>query len=223
MSESKITYFFSLPIFIPVFAVGVIFLNFSVNSTFFGFEENAIFATVYAQSDLSALLPEELEQQAKDYLSSLMELQNQSNTNESLLVNESVDSTSADETDFATQRLATDVSGHYSNPSYGILDFVIPSGWYGSERQWSGDESISLDMHQGTETEYMDRLLSPQSGDSTVENDPTMILESKNKTQLQYIQSGLGEKSPVAEEEPANQCKSLDGSFVFLNLILPSQ
>ena len=215
MSESKITYF-SLPIFIPVFAVGVIFLNFSVNTTFFGFEENAIFATVYAQSDLSALSPEELEQQAKDYLSSLMELQNQSSTNESLLVNESVDSTSADETDFATQQLATDVSGHYSNPSYGILDFVIPSGWYGSERQWSGDESISLDMHQGTETEYMDRLLSPQSGDSTVENDPTMILESKNKTQLQYIQSGLGEKSPVAEEEPANQCKSLDGSIRFL-------
>jgi hypothetical protein len=78
MSGSKITYFhsfFSLPIFIPVFAIGVIFLNFSVNITFFGFEENAIFATVYAQSDLPALSPEELEQQAKDYLSSLMELQ----------------------------------------------------------------------------------------------------------------------------------------------------
>jgi hypothetical protein len=71
-------------------------------------------------------------------------------------------------------------------------------------------------MHQRTETEYMDRLLSPQSGDSTVENDPTMILESKNKTQLQYIQSGLGEKSPVAEEAPASQCKSLDGSIRFL-------
>ena len=215
MSESKIACF-SLPIFIPVIAVGVIFLNFSVNTTYFGFEENAIFATVYAQSDLSALSPEELEQQAKDYLSSLMELQNQSSTNGSLLVNESVDSTNADETDFATQQFATDVSGHYSNPSYGILDFVIPSGWYGSERQWSGDESISLDMRQGTETEYMDRLLSPQSGDSIVENDPTMILESKNKTQLQYIQSGLGEKSPVAEEAPASQCKSLDGSIRFL-------
>jgi hypothetical protein len=215
MSESKIAYF-SLPIFVSIFTVGVIFLNFSVNTTFFGFEENAIFATVYAQSDLSALSPEELEQQAKDYLSCLMELQNQSSTNESSLVNESVDSTSADETDFATQQFATDVSGHYSNPSYGILDFVIPSGWYGSERQWSGDESISLDMHQGTETEYMDRLLSPQSGDSTVENDPTMIIESKNKTQLQYIQSGLGEQSPVAEEAPASQCKSLDGSIRFL-------
>ena len=175
MSESKIAYFnsfFSLPIFIPVFAVGVIFLNFSVNTTFFGFEENAIFATVYAQSDLSALSPEELEQQAKDYLSSLMELQNQNSANESLLVNESVDNTSADKIRLCLAATCDRCSGHYSNPSYGILDFVIPSGWYGSERQWSGDESISLDMHQGTETEYMDRLLSPQSGDRTVENDP---------------------------------------------------
>jgi hypothetical protein len=112
--------------------------------------------------------------------------------------------------------LATDVTGHYSNPSYGILDFVIPSGWYASERQWSGDDSISLDMHQGTETEYMDRLVTPQSGDSTVEDDPTMLLESNNKTQSQYIQSGLGESSPVAEAAPASQCKSLDGSIRFL-------
>ena len=129
-----------------------------------------------------------------------MELQNQSSTNESSLVNESVDNTMTDETDLATQQLATDVTGHYSNPSYGILDFVIPSGWYGSERQWSGDESISLDMHQGTETEYLDRLMSPPSGDNTMENDPTMTLESNDKAQLQFIQSGLREMSPVAED-----------------------
>ncbi len=206
--------YFPLPIFILVLTVVVIFLNFSL--AFFGFEHNAFIATVYAQSELSTLSPEELEQQVKDYLSSLMELQNQSSTNESSLVDESIDNTSADETDLATQQFATDVSGHYSNPSYGILDFVIPSGWYGSERQWSGDESISLDMQQGTETEYMDRLLSPQSGDSTVANDPTMILESNNKTELQYIQSGLGETSPVAEAAPASQCKSFDGSIRFL-------
>jgi len=191
--------------------IGIIFLNFSMNTTFLGFEDDVFVTTIYAQSDLSSLSPEEFRQQAKDFLSTLMELRNQTNSNESSSVDESIDNASADGTDSSTQLFATDVSGTYSNPSYGILNFVIPSGWYGSERQWSGDESISLDMHQGTETEYMDRLLSPQSGDSTVENDPTMILESKNKTQLQYIQSGLGEKSPVAEEEPASQCKNLDG------------
>jgi hypothetical protein len=111
----------------------------------------AFIATVYAQSDLSGLTPEELE--LEDYLSSLKEFQNQSSTNESSLVDESVDNTMTDETDLATQQLRTDISGHYSDPNYGIIDFVIPSGWYGSERQWSGDKSISLDTHQGTETE----------------------------------------------------------------------
>lgn len=97
-----------------------------------------------------------------------------------------------------------------------VLDFVIPSGWYGSEKQWSGDKSISLDMQQGTETEYLDRLLSPSSRGSNGENDPTMTLESNDKAELQYSQSLLGEVSPVAEVALADQCKSLDCSIRFL-------
>src|ERR671914_557185 len=148
MSRRKKTYFSNFSIFILVVTTGVIFLNFSVNTASYGLKDNAPIATVSAQSDLSSLSPEELQQQAKDYLSTLMELQNQTNTNDSSL--ESFDNTGANnETDLATPQLATDVSGRYSNPNYGILDFVIPSGWYGSERQWSGDKSISLDMHEG--------------------------------------------------------------------------
>jgi hypothetical protein len=119
-------------------------------------------------------------------------------------------------TDLATQQFATDVSGHYSNPAYGISDFVISSGWYGSEKQRSGDKSISLDMHPGTEAEYMDRLLNPPSLDGNNENDPTMILELSDKAQLQYSKSLLGEMPPVAETAPADQCKSLGGSICFL-------
>lgn len=212
--ENKIAQFSNMPEFILLLTVGVILLNFSVNTTFFGFEDNAFIATVYAQSDLSGLTPEELE--LEDYLSSLKEFQNQSSTNESSLVDESVDNTMTDETDLATQQLRTDISGHYSDPNYGIIDFVIPSGWYGSERQWSGDKSISLDMHEGTETEYQDRLFSPPSGDNTIENDPTMTLESNDKAQQQFIQSGLGGEPLVAEIVPASQCKNLDGSIRFL-------
>src|SRR5215207_11439199 len=135
-----------------------------MNTIFIGIEDNAFITTnAYAESDLSSLSPEEIRQQAKDYFSTLIELRNQSNTDTSSLANESIDNAnnaSSDlKTDLATQQFATDVSGHYSNPSYGILDFVIPSGWYGSEKQLSGDKSISLDMHPGTEAEYMDRLL----------------------------------------------------------------
>ena len=52
-------------------------------------------ATVYAQSDLSAL-SRGTGTTSKRLLSSLMELQNQSNTNESLLVMKVSDSTRAD-------------------------------------------------------------------------------------------------------------------------------
>ena len=203
-----------MSVFILMLTAGLILLNFSIITTFFGFEDDTYIATVYAQSDLSGLTPEELE--LEDYLSSLKELQNQSSTNESSLVDESIDTTSANDTDLATQQLRTDINGHYSDPNYGILDFVIPSGWYGSERQWSGDKSISLDMHEGTETEYQDRLFSPPSADGIIENEPIITLESNDKAQQQSIQSGLGETSPVAEAAPASQCKSFEGSIRFL-------
>jgi hypothetical protein len=199
-----------MPLFIIVITVGFIFSN------HLEIKDDALIATIYAQSDLSSLSPEELQQQAKDYLSTLMELQNQSSTNESPLVDENIGNATTSETDLAMQQLVTDVRGHYSNPNYGILDFVLPPGWYGSERQWSGDKSISLDMHQGTQAEYRDRLFSPPSGDGVIENEPIMTLESNDKAQMQFFQSGLGEEPLVAEIAPASQCKSLDGSIRFL-------
>jgi hypothetical protein len=211
VSESKIAYSSNIPLFIIVITVGIIFSN------HLGFKDNTLIVTIFAQSDLSSLSPEEIQQQAKDYLSTLMELQNQSTTDESPLADENTGNTSTNnETDLATQQLVTDVNGHYSNPNYGILDFIIPSGWYGSERQWSGDKSISLDMHQGTESEYQDRLFSPPSGDNVIENEPIMTLESSDRAQMQFIQSGLGEEPLVAEVAPASQCESLDGSIRFL-------
>jgi hypothetical protein len=210
VSEIKVGCSSNIPLIIIVITVGFIFSN------HLGIKDDALITTIYAQSDLSSLSPEELQQQAKDYLSTLMELQNQSSTNESSLEDDSIDDTGTNETDLATPQLATDISGHYSNPNYSILDFVIPSGWYGSERQWSGDKSISLDMHEGTEAEYQDRLFTPPSGDSTLENEPTLTLESNDKAQLQFMQSGLSGEPLVAEIAPASQCKSLDGSIRFL-------
>src|SRR5918995_574644 len=115
MSGRKKTYFSNFSIFILVVTTSVIiilvvttsviFLNFSVNTAFYGLKDNALIATVNAQSDLSTLSPEELQQQAKDYLSTLMELQNQTDTNDSSL--EGFDNTGANnETDLATPQLA---------------------------------------------------------------------------------------------------------------------
>lgn len=119
MSEIKIACF-SLLIFVLMLTTGIIFLNFSMNTTFLGFEDDVFVTTIYAQSDLSSLSPEEFRQQAKDFLSTLMELRNQTNSNESSSVDESIDNASADGKGSSTQLFATDVSGTYSNPRYGI-------------------------------------------------------------------------------------------------------
>jgi hypothetical protein len=96
-------------------------------------------------------------------------------------------STSSESGDSVMQQFAKDVSGHYKNPKFGIVDFIIPDGWYGSERQWSGDESISLDLHPGTEAEFLDTLLENRLVDSASNDDVflMMMLESNDKKQLQ--------------------------------------
>ena len=178
-----------------------------------------IIAPLYAQSNPSTLSPNELQQLAKDYLSTLAELRNQSNTNVSSIIDQGNTTTTNNEADLATQQFKTDVSGNYRCPTYGILDFVIPTGWYGSERQWSGDKSISLDMHAGTEEDYMDQLLSPTSLDGTDINDifPKMTLESTDKAQLQYTPSLLEGSSTVSDSGTAtSQCMNQDGSMRYL-------
>jgi hypothetical protein len=74
--------------------------------------------------------PNESQQLAKDYLSTLNDLRNQSDTDELSVVDED-NTTVSNGPNLPTQRLETDVSGHYVNPTYGILDFVIPNEWYG--------------------------------------------------------------------------------------------
>lgn len=200
--------------------ISMIALNVSpMKTTFSEFGDNAFIITpVYAQPNLSSMSPNEMQQLAEDYLSTLMDLRNQSNTNASTLVDED-NTTGSNETDLAMRQLATDVNGNYRNPAYGILDFMIPPGWYGSEMQWSGDKSISLDMHAGTEAEYMDRLLTPSFVDGNDVNDiiPKMSLESTDKAQLQYTQSLINGMSPMPETgTAASQCLSLDESIRYL-------
>jgi hypothetical protein len=150
---------FLLPMFVLVLAAGTATLNTLplVTTVFEVSSKYAIIMPVYAQPDLSST--DEIQQMAEDLLSNITELQNQAFTNESYLGNEdNTTTTFSNEADLAMQQLKTDVSGIYQNPTYGILDFTIPQRWYGSERQWSGDKSITLDMHEGTNEEYMKQL-----------------------------------------------------------------
>jgi hypothetical protein len=209
-----------LSIFILVLIANMATLNGLPSNTLFVGPDNkeSFVMSVHAQSDSSSMSPNELQQLAKNFLSTLSELQNQSSTNESLLV-DGDGSTNSNNVDMTMQQLKTDTSGNYKNPAYGILDFVIPAGWYGSERQWSGDKSLSLDMHEGTEDEYMNRLSSPISGDARDVNDiiPKMTLESTDKAQLQYTQSLLeGVSSTSDTGSVTSLCMNEGGSKRYL-------
>jgi hypothetical protein len=41
--------------------------------------------------------------------------------------------------------LTTDITGQYSNPKYGIVNFEIPEGWHASEGMF-GDKGISASL-----------------------------------------------------------------------------
>ena len=53
--------------------------------------------------------------------------------------------------------LVADITGQYSNPTYGIISFEIPAGWYASEGMF-GDKGVSISIHPGTSDELLQRL-----------------------------------------------------------------
>lgn len=61
--------------------------------------------------------------------------------------------------------LRTDITGQYSNSTYGIINFAIPTGWYASEGVF-GDKGISISMHPGTSDELMQRLTTGQANET---------------------------------------------------------
>jgi hypothetical protein len=92
---------------------------------FLWMKDDSIIGSVYAQIE------------AEDFLSTLMELRNQSGGDALSTIEEGIDNSTgtSGEMGLSEEQFATDVSGHYNNSAYGILDFVLPSGWYGSEKQ----------------------------------------------------------------------------------------
>jgi hypothetical protein len=76
--------------------------------------------------------------------------------------------------------LRTDINGQYSNPTYGIISFEIPVGWYASEGMF-GDKGISVSMQPGTSDELLQRLTSGQVNETI----PVMLLTVVDKAERQ--------------------------------------
>lgn len=82
--------------------------------------------------------------------------------------------------------LRTDITGQYSNPTYGITNFEIPVGWYASEGMF-GDQGISIAMHPGTAEELTQKLTSGQVNETI----PVMNLAVVDKAEQQLrMQNG---------------------------------
>lgn len=104
--------------------------------------------------------------------------------------------------------LRTDVTGQYSNPTYGIINFAIPTGWYASEGMF-GDKGISISMHPGTSDELSQRLTTGQINETI----PVMILAVVDKEERQLrMQNAPTSSSPIqCTELQPNSTSTIEG------------
>jgi hypothetical protein len=110
--------------------------------------------------------------------------------------------------------LRTDITGQYSNPLYGITNFEIPVGWYGSEGMF-GDNGISIAMHPGTSDEFMRKLTSGQVNETL----PVMNLAVVDKTERQLRMQNAPTSSlsmQCAELQP-NSTSTIEGKVFNLS------
>ena len=76
-----------------------------------------------------------------------------------------------------------DITGKYTNPKYGITDFEIPSGWFGTE-SINGDNGIVLTMLPGTTEEFFTKLNSLSNNETL----PVMNLIVQDREDLRERQ-----------------------------------
>ena len=103
--------------------------------------------------------------------------------------------------------LRTDITGQYSNPTYGITSFEIPVGWYASEGVF-GENGISISMHPGTSDELLQRLTTGQVNDTI----PVMLLAvvDKAERQLRIQNAPASSSSMQCTELQPNSTSTID-------------
>jgi hypothetical protein len=104
--------------------------------------------------------------------------------------------------------LRTDITGQYSNPTYGITNFEIPVGWYASEGMF-GDKGISISMHPGTSDELLQTLASGQLNETI----PVMLLAvvDKAERQLRMQNAPASSFSMQCTELQPNSTSTIEG------------
>ena len=102
-----------------------------------------------------------------------------------------------------------DLSGHYSNLKFGIVDFVIPSGWFASENI-EGEKMLSVDVQQGTAKERLDKLTQePLDLNSSIIT-PKITLTSYDKEQSKQVDLAIEKFS--AGSDVIDTCNNLESN-----------
>src|SRR5919202_4536162 len=106
------------------------------------------------------------------------------------------------------------VSGHYSNPQFGIADIVFPDGWSGREIQ--PILGLSVIMHPGNESENQSQSSSLFSMSSIPFARPQMMLQVLNNSDVAALSSEIGNTqafstSKVCKPLAQNTTSVIDG------------
>ena len=104
--------------------------------------------------------------------------------------------------------LRADITGQYSNPTYGIVNFAIPTGWYASEGMF-GDKGISISMHPGTSDELLQRLTSGQINETIPVMDLAVV--DKEERQLRMQNAPASSSSVQCTELQPNSTSTIGG------------
>src|SRR5919197_2742236 len=103
------------------------------------------------------------------------------------------------------------VSGHYSNPQFGITDIIFPDGWSG--REMPPILGLSVIMHQGSENQSQSSLFGMSSIPFAR---PQMILQVLNNSDVAAFSSEIGNPqafsiSKVCKPLAQNATSVIDG------------
>jgi hypothetical protein len=104
-----------------------------------------------------------------------------------------------------------DISGKYTNPTYGITEFEIPPGWFATESM-NGDNGIILTMLPGTTEEFFTKLNSLSNNETL----PIMNLVVQDKKDLRELQlsSSMSGTGPSSFSTTCNELTSNSTSTI---------
>jgi hypothetical protein len=103
------------------------------------------------------------------------------------------------------QSLRKDISGHYSNPTFGIDDVAFPGGWHG--RAIETEFGLLVNMHPGSESQYLRNLLNREN---PVIN-PAILVQSLNNSIINKLSLPNFSISKNCKELAANSTSIING------------